>query len=135
MNKTVTGGIVVEQLRTKGKMASGMLLGLVLSCFTTTVILLILAFVMLKLQPETGVMETSILVTYAISCFLGGCYCGRKASRRKFAWGMLLGILYFLLLFLISGMGDRSVQSGLVQSMTALVICAGGGMLGGMVTR
>ena len=112
-----------------------MRLGLVFACLATTAILLILAFVMLKLQPGTGVMETSILVTYALSCLLGGWYCGRKTERRKFLWGALLGVLYFLLLFLISGMGDRAVQSGLLQSLTALVICAGGGMLGGMLAR
>ncbi len=125
----------MEQLRVKGKTAAGMLLGLVFACLATTAILLILAFVMLKLQPGTGVMETSILVTYALSCLLGGWYCGRKTERRKFLWGALLGVLYFLLLFLISGMGDRAVQSGLLQSLTALVICAGGGMLGGMLAR
>ena len=125
----------MEQWRVRGKMAAGMLTGLVLSCLATTVILLILAFVMLKLQPGTGVVETTILVTYAVSCFLGGWHCGRKAQRRKFVWGMLLGVLYFLLLFLVSGMGDRTVQSSLLQSLTALVICAGGGMLGGMVAR
>ena len=125
----------MEQFRMKGKIAAGMLLGLVISCLTTTVILLVLAFVMLKLQPDTGVIETAILVTYAISCFFGGLYCGRRAERKKFIWGALLGVLYFLLLFLISGMGDRAVQSGLVQSLTALAICAGGGMLGGMLAR
>lgn len=112
-----------------------MLMGLVLSCLATTAILLVLAFVMLKLQPGTGTIETAILVTYAVSCFLGGLYCGRRAEQKKFVWGMLLGVLYFLLLFLISGMGDRTVQSGLVQSLTALAICAGGGMLGGMLAR
>ncbi len=125
----------MEQLRMKRKMASGMLMGLVLSCLATTAILLVLAFVMLKLQPGTGTIETAILVTYAVSCFLGGLYCGRRAEQKKFVWGMLLGVLYFLLLFLISGMGDRTVQSGLVQSLTALAICAGGGMLGGMLAR
>lgn len=125
----------MEQLRVKGKTAAGMLLGLVFACLATTALLLILAFVMLKLQPGTGVMETSILVTYALSCLLGGWYCGRKTERRKFLWGALLGVLYFLLLFLISGMGDRAVQSGFLQSLTALVICAGGGMLGGMLAR
>ncbi len=125
----------MEHLRVKGKTAVNMLAGLVVSCLATTAILLVLAFVMLKLQPETGVVETAILVTYALACFLGGWYCGRKMERRKFLWGLLLGVLYFLLLFLISGMGDRAVQSGLLQSLTALIICAGGGMLGGMVSR
>lgn len=125
----------MEQLRGSSKLVTAVLLGLVLSCLVTTVVLLILAFVMLKLQPEAGTIEIWILVTYAVSCLLGGWYCGRKMEKKKFLWGLILGVLYFLLLFLISGMGDRAIQSGLVQSMAALAICAGGGMLGGMIAK
>ena len=39
----------------------------------------------------------------------------------------------FLLLLAVSGMSERSLQSGLLQSLTAFVLCAGGGMFGGMV--
>lgn len=123
----------MEQLKGRGRQAASLLLGLVISCFVTTIVLLVLAFVMLKLQPETGVTEICILLTYAVSCFFGGWYSGRKAARRKFLWGMLLGILYFLLLLLVSGLGDRAIQSGLVQSLASFVICACGGMLGGIV--
>lgn len=125
----------MERLSGRGRTAAALLPGLMISCLATVVILLVMAFVMLKLQPGTSAVETCILVTYAVSCFFGGWYCGRKAVRRKFLWGLLSGVLYFLLLFLVSGMGDRAVQSGLVQSLTALVICAGGGMLGGMLAR
>ena len=125
----------MEQLRGHGRSAATMLLGLILSCIVTTVILLILAFVMLKLQPENGMIEIGILVTYAVSCFLGGWYCGRRMEKRKFLWGMLLGVLYFLLLFLISGMGDRAIQSGIAQGLGALALCAGGGMFGGMLAK
>lgn len=123
----------MEQLRERGKPAGAVLLGLVISCFVTTVVLLVLAFVMLKLQPETGKIEIAILLTYAVSCLFGGWYCGRKMARRKFLWGAFQGVLYFLLLLAVSCMGDRAVQSGLAQSLASLAICAGGGMLGGML--
>lgn len=124
----------MEGLMGKGKAAGTMLRALVLAYLVTTVILLALAFIMLKFQPDTGKTEIGILVTYVLSCFLGGWYAGRKAERRKFLWGLMTGLLYFLLLFLISGMGDRAAQTNMVQSLLSLALCAGGGMLGGMIS-
>lgn len=123
----------MEVLRGKGKMAAELLKGLLLAAIVTAVILLILAFVMLKIQPVADKMELCILFTYVISCLVGGWYCGHKTAQRKFLRGLLLGGVYFALLFLISGMADRAVQANLLQSVTALVLCACGGMLGGML--
>ncbi|MDO4324366.1 MAG: TIGR04086 family membrane protein [Lachnospiraceae bacterium] len=123
----------MEALQGKGRAAAELLKGLLLACFVTTALLLLLAFAMLKFQPLAEKMEICILVTYVFSCLAGGWYCGRRAERRKFLRGLLLGAVYFALLFLISGMGDRAVQSNLLQSATAFVLCACGGMLGGML--
>lgn len=123
----------MELLQGKGKMAVKILKGLLAACLVTVIALLLLAFVMLKFEAVAGKMELCILLTYVLSCIAGGWYCGRSAQQRKFLWGLLLGIAYFTLLFLFSGMGDRAVQSGLLQSVTAFVLCACGGMLGGML--
>lgn len=125
----------MEVLYGKGKTAAQLLKGLLLAGIVTAAVLFLLAFVMLKVQPVAEKMELCILCTYVLACFAGGLYCGHRAGRRKFLWGLLLGILYFVLLFLLSGMGDRSVQSGLLQSLTAFIVCACGGMLGGMAAK
>lgn len=123
----------MERIYGRGKGAAVILKGLVLSGLTTTVILLILAFVLLKLEPDANVAQIGILCTYVLSCFMGGMYCGRKMERRKYLWGLLLGTGYFLLLFAVSGMGDRAVTSSLTQGIAAFFLCAGGGMFGGML--
>lgn len=128
------GGICVEVLHGKGKVLQ-LLKGLVLSGFVTAGILFLLAFAMLKFQPMAGKMELCILFTYVFACLVGGIYCGHKAGSRKFFWGLLLGCIYFVLLLAISYMGDRAVQSTLVQGVTAFVLCACGGMLGGMLAK
>jgi putative membrane protein (TIGR04086 family) len=120
-------------LQGKGKMAAGILRGLILAALSTVLLLLLLAFAMLKCRPLADRMELCILVTYGVSCFLGGFSCAHRAQRRKFLWGLLLGSLYFLILLLISGMGERSLQSGLLQGGAAFVLCACAGMLGGML--
>ena len=123
----------MELLHGKGKAAADVVKGLLLSCVVTTVILLLLAFVMLKIQPVAEKMELCILFTYVFSCLAGGWYCGHRAQQRKFLRGILLGSVYFVLLFLFSQLGDQAIQSSLLQSVTAFVLCACGGMLGGML--
>lgn len=123
----------MELLHGKGRAVSELLGGLVLACVVTAALLLLQAFIMLKLQPTAEKMEAGILITYVISCLTGGWYCGRRAQRRKFLRGIMLGCAYFALLFLFSQMNDRGVQSGLLQSVTAFVLCACGGMAGGML--
>ena len=70
---------------------------------------------------------------WGLSCFAGGWYAGKRAGKRKFLQGLLVGILYFALLFLISGMGEREIQSDLASGGLACLLCAAGGMLGGML--
>lgn len=119
----------------KKKAAGALMLGLTMAYVVTAVLLLLLAFVLFKMQPDAGKMEIGILAAYVLSCFVGGRLCAGRNEKRKFFWGLLTGILYFLLLYAISGMSDRTVQSGLLQSLTALALCAGGGMLGGMLSK
>ena len=54
-------------------------------------------------------------------------------GTRKFLWGLLTGILYFVLLLLISLGVYHSLQSEPVSLLTTFLLCAGGGMLGGMI--
>ena len=52
----------------------------------------------------------------------------------KFLWGLLTGVLYWGLLMLISFGIYHSLQDEMGSLLTTLLLCAGGGMLGGMVS-
>ncbi len=123
----------MERFRGGQKTAGGLLRGLVLAYGLTVVLLMVLALILLKLQPDMSTTETGILVVYVLSCFGGGWYCGRKAGQKKFLWGMLTGVLYFAVLCAVSGMSEHAFQAGLSQSLIAFVMCAAGGMIGGML--
>lgn len=125
----------MDQAFGKGKLAWILLKGLVLAGLVSMASLLILAFVMLKVQPDTEILEWGILFVYALSCFLGGLYSGRSIGRKKYLWGLAVGGLYFVLLFAVSGMSSQEAQIEPVRSLTALILCCVGGMLGGMVAR
>jgi putative membrane protein (TIGR04086 family) len=55
-------------------------------------------------------------------------------KSKRLLWGLLTGILYFLFLLLMSSLQERSVTSELPQIMKILGICAGSGMIGGILS-
>ncbi|MCC8044677.1 MAG: TIGR04086 family membrane protein [Clostridiales bacterium] len=124
----------MELFRGRGKIITGAVISLIVAFLTTVILLLGFAFLLLKFQLDAGKTEIGILVIYVLSCFIGGIYCGRKAARRKFLWGMLTGILYFLLLLIVSGMGEGALQPELPRTFTAFALCTAGGTLGGMLS-
>lgn len=100
----------------------------------TGILLLILALLLYKAGLSEENVNAGILLTYVISTFSGGFVIGKLTGSRKFLWGLLAGILYFVLLLLISLGIYHSLQGASVETAAAFVLCAGGGMLGGMIS-
>ena len=57
-----------------------------------------------------------------------------KMKRKKFLWGLLLGSLYFLILFAVSAALAGGLPKDLVHMGTTLGICMAAGTLGGMMS-
>lgn len=100
----------------------------------TAVCLLILAILLLKLSLNEANVNLGILITYILSCFLGGFILGKTMGRRKFLWGLGLGAVYFLIAFLISLLAFPGAFAGATHLITMLLICAGAGTAGGMLS-
>lgn len=66
------GGIKMERINERRQGAWNIVRGLALSAAVSIVFLLILAFVMLKMQPDMEKMQMGIFLTYVLSCFAGG---------------------------------------------------------------
>lgn len=100
----------------------------------TALLLLILALLLYKLDLGEQKVTMGIIVVYVISTFVGGFIMGKLVGEKKFLWGLMLGIIYFALLMLISLGVNHSLQSNGTNIVTTMLLCAGGGMLGGMVS-
>jgi putative membrane protein (TIGR04086 family) len=100
----------------------------------TAICLLAVAFLLLKLDLSQANVNVGIIVTYLVSCFLGGFILGKTMERRKFLWGVILGVIYFLITLIISLIAYHGVSSSANHVITTLLICIGGGMAGGMVS-
>ena len=99
----------------------------------TGIMLLILTVLLYKLGLSEENVNAGITLTYVISTFSGGFVMGKLSGTRKFLWGLLTGVLYFVLLLLISLGIYHSVQGEIPTLVTTFLLCAGGGMLGGMM--
>ena len=110
------------------------LLILVLSYVLTACLLLLLAFILYKFRISESIVNIAVIVIYISVTFAAGFIAGKYYKVKKFLWGLVLGSVYFLILVLVSligGVSDAVIGSGVV---TTWILCAGGGMLGGMLS-
>lgn len=95
-------------------------------------LLLLLALLLYKFSLSEKIVSVSIIVIYVAASFLAGSIAGRKIGNRRFLWGFLMGLLYFLVLVAVSLLVNHSLKDVATNFFTVLVLCAAGGMLGGM---
>lgn len=100
----------------------------------TGILLLLLTFLLYKLDMDEQKVSIGIIAIYVISTFAGGLVIGKLAKVKRFVWGLSLGIAYFALLLIISLGVYHTLQGDGTNIVTTFVLCAGGGMLGGMVS-
>lgn len=100
----------------------------------TGILLLLLTLLLYKAGLSEENINAGIILTYVISTFSGGFVIGKLTGVKKFLWGLLTGLIYFILLLLITLGVYHTLQSNPAELVTTLLLCAGGGMLGGMIS-
>ena len=88
---------------------------LLASYIVTGILLLVLTFFMYKFELNEKIVSAAIV-------------------GKRYLWGMVLGIVYFVLLLLITLGVYRTLNGDSVSIVTSLILCAGGGMTGGMIS-
>lgn len=100
----------------------------------TIVLLLILALMLYKLKFQDNVILICIGVIYFVANLIGGLIIGKVKMERKFIWGMVVGLTYFFVLGIVSFIVTQSFFSNGVPGIIALLSCAAGGTIGGMIS-
>lgn len=111
-----------------------LLKSLLFSYILTAALLLLLAVLLYKLSLSEQIVSIAIIAIYVIATFFAGYITGKKMQNRKFIWGLLMGVVYFFVLLAVSFIINRSAGEIGNSFFTTLVLCAGGGMLGGMLS-
>ena len=107
---------------------------LLFSYILTGILLLALAFALYKFRLKEGQVAIAVNAIYIITCLLGGFVIGKSIRQRRFFWGLILGIAYFLVLFLVSVLINRGVTTDMNQILMAMGVCAVSGTVGGMLS-
>ena len=107
---------------------------LLVSYVVTGMLLLILAILLYKFDLDEKSVSAGIIAIYVASTLIGGLVLGKMAKVRRFLWGVGLGIAYFALLLLISLGVYHTLEGNGTNVMTTFILCAGGGMIGGMIS-
>lgn len=118
----------------KSMKALEVLKSLIAAYIFTGVALAILAFVIYKLELSEAVVNIVIVAIYVLSSFIGGFITGKRVKERKFAWGVALGAMYILIIYLASLLLSKNFDLVSTSNITAFLLCIGGGMLGGMLS-
>ena len=100
----------------------------------TGLLLLLLTLLVYKMEFSEEKVTAGITAIYVLSTFVGGLVIGKLSKMRKFLWGLAVGILYFGLLLLISFGIYRTLQGNGTNILTSFLLCAAGGMAGGMIS-
>lgn len=111
-----------------------MIKALLASYIVTGILLLVLTFFMYKFELNEKIVSAAIVGIYVVSTLIGGIIIGKLTREKRYLWGMILGILYFALLLVITLGVYRTLNGDGVSIITSLILCAGGGMAGGMIS-
>ncbi len=97
-------------------------------------LLMLLALLLYRFGLTESIVSIAIILIYIISTFFSGFLTGRKIGTKKYIWGFIMGILYFVVMILISLIVNHSLDDVGSNLFTTFLLCAGAGMLGGMLS-
>lgn len=107
---------------------------LLFSYVVTGILLVLLTVLLYKFELDEKLVSAAIVGIYLLATMAGGLVIGKLVKVRRFLWGLGLGIAYFALLMLITLGVYHTLNGNGINLITAFILCAGGGMAGGMIS-
>lgn len=106
---------------------------LLFSYILTGGLLMLLALLLYRFNLSERIVSICIIGVYVIVTFFAGFMAGKRIGNRKFIWGLLMGVAYFIVLAIVSLIVNHSIKDVANNFFSILILCAGSGMLGGML--
>lgn len=97
-------------------------------------LLLVLALLLYKMELSESVVKIGIVVIYVVSGLLGGFFMGKIMREQKYLWGLAAGVIYFVVLLIVSALVGGGFDMDIAKVATTLILCAASGMAGGMIS-
>ena len=123
----------MERQAKKESMVIPVMVILVTMYIITGILLLLLAFLMYKMDLAEPVVNGAIIAIYIISGFFGGFLMGKKAGVKKYLWGLLMGALYYGILFFVGLLLHQGMDVDTVHLISTMALCLLSATAGGMI--
>lgn len=114
-----------------GRVAS-VLKGTALAFVVTCVVFVVYALLLTYTDISEQYISLVAIISAAVSCALGGFVSAKEMETRGIVWGVLTGILYAVILFIINRLAGAE-QTGLMPKITMLVCTMASGGIGGIL--
>ena len=114
--------------------AKAVLTSLLISYILTAVLLTLLAVLLYRFRLGEKQVSIGVNTVYIITCLIGGLAAVKIIRQRRFLWGLLTGLIYFLILLAVSYILQKGISGDTASVLKTLAMCAGGGMAGGMLS-
>lgn len=118
---------------------------LLISLFVAAILLCLFAFILYKGSLSGLVEDVFVLGIYLVASLVGGFFLGRKEEQKRFLWGILFGVVFFLVVWILGNVFLGMIDIGnlakadetamdLGARFRILLLCALSGMVGGMLS-
>lgn len=107
---------------------------MVIAYAVTGIMLVILSFALYKVGLSEWQVSAGIIVTYAVSAFIGAYIIAKSERSRRLFWGIGFGIIYFAILMLVSLALSGGVAIDKAAVIRSAVICICAGAIGAFAT-
>lgn len=124
----------MERQARKESMLIPVMVILVTMYIITGMLLLLLAFLMYKMDLGEPVVNGAIIAIYIIAGFFGGFLIGKKVGVKKYLWGLLMGALYYGVLLLVGVILHQGLNGEPVHLLSTMVLCLLSATAGGMIS-
>ena len=95
----------------KKRLAVQMAKGVVLAYIISALVLVVLALLMYKMDLSESVVRGAIIFAYVVSCFVSGMVVSANREGRRYLWGLLQGVIYYVILLVVSMICNRAGES------------------------
>lgn len=107
---------------------------LIAAYVVTGLLLLFIALIMQKFGLSDKQIRLFVILIYGVSTILGGFVFGKMRKNRRFLNGMIFGIMYFVILILVSAVVNHGFENELGRNILSFIICTLGGIIGGIMS-
>lgn len=118
----------------KNEKAAMVLKGFLVAYILTGLMMLLLAFLLYKFHLPKQIVGIGIILIYIVSTFCGGLLLGKGMKVKRYVWGLILGMGYFLILLIVSLIVNGGAGNLSDNVLLTMILCGGSGMLGGMLS-